>query len=189
MAGVSRIVKETGVKIEWPLFKEYTIGALVMVWTSDTSGKTEYHYMMVEVGDDKLQALCTWWLKLFELASKAKNWDAIVCDVWIDNTGRFIGNVQDGNERVGQDRGFRVAITFQDFVDQLNDAYSKDDDSYDEVYSELLTQADEFLSISIIEPEVTDKAKELHQKNPFKIYWAVSGGGSETANEQYEILW
>ncbi|MGD1840304.1 MAG: hypothetical protein ACFB0B_05320 [Thermonemataceae bacterium] len=145
-----------------------------MEWKCDQHG-TAYHYATVAQDTNKEKALGEWWEKIFTLAAPIKDWNVLIADVWIDNSGRIIGHVQRKEDAIGTDKGFRVALHFDDYVQQLEEAYKATEEVYERVLSDLLLESEELLDSSIWDEAVIKKAKALYDKHPFEIFRAVQG--------------
>jgi len=75
-------------------------------WTNSD----EYYHVQLDKEFDKKDAVRQLLLKILSLAAEKKDWNLIVLDKWIFSLGRLIGNVQNVDQVIGMDRGFRVAI-------------------------------------------------------------------------------
>ena len=147
-----------------------------MDWNCDKDTNMDYYYQTIKVGDNTLDAFIAWWLKIIELSKDKSDWNVIVADLWIDNTGRVIGHIQRDNQAVGYDRGFRVALTVEEWVDQLNVAFDMDDEQlYNNTINVLYSNAETMLRNAVAAPSVMTALKALYMQHPFSIHLAVRG--------------
>ncbi len=84
-----------------------------------------YYYSEVKSDQNKQEAIKQLLLKIIELSEGKDEWNAIVLDKWTVNLGRVIGNIQNTDEAIGLDRGYKVAIHMDTYrnshVNQLSD--------------------------------------------------------------------
>jgi len=147
-----------------------------MNWKLDTDPNMDYLYHTVKIGEDKLSAFAAWWVKIAELSEGKEDWNVIVADMWIDNSGRIIGHIQRYDQAVGYDRGFRVALTIEDWVDRLNLAFESDNERlYNNTLNQLYGEAEVALRDAIMEPAANQAIKALHAQNPFTVHIAIRG--------------
>lgn len=154
----------------------------------DNATGLTYYSMTLPIAETPYSGMVCWWHKMLDLASEASGWDVILCDLWIDNTGRIIGHVQKGSDPVGVDKGFRVCITLREYADQLACAYAKDEATYDDVYSTLLAQSEILLAQPIDhDADIKKRLTDLQKSRSFSLYFAIRGGEGGAANEEYFI--
>jgi len=143
----------------------------------------EYYYQTVKsnenvakANDAMVDGFAAWWLKILELSKGKEDWNVIIADQWIDNTGRVIGHIQRDNQAVGYDRGFRVALTVEQWVNQLNAAFDDDDEEQYELTLDVIhSEVELALLTSLTKPLVEDAMKALYKENSFTIHIAVRG--------------
>lgn len=104
-----------------------------MEWTNSD----EYYHGQLEEGKDKIEAIKCFVLKILELSRFKTDWNTIVLDKWVFNLGRLIGNIQNSNEPIGKDRGFRVALQFKEFYNRLEASSIEYDQKLEEINEEL----------------------------------------------------
>src|SRR5688572_7766946 len=141
-------------------------------WNCDNFESSSYFYTGCGKESNREIALVEWWLKIIELAHSKTDWNALIADMWIDNTGRIIGHVQNRKDAIGEDKGFRVAITFEHFVDKLDQCEEK---NYFSVHTDILAECIDLLQASAMNEKVLRKLRELNVKNPFQIFYAEYG--------------
>jgi len=93
-----------------------------------------YFQAIVSANDNILHAIQLAILKVLQLAEGKDNWNCIMMDMWMHNQGRLICNIQDQEEPVGKDKGFRVALQFHEYSEKLR---STSESEYNQVLHDL----------------------------------------------------
>jgi hypothetical protein len=143
------------------IFKEDT---MIINWTNSD----EYYHYVVQNESDKKEAIRQLIYKTLQLSADKKDWNSIILDKWIFNLGRLIGNIQNQNEAVGMDRGYRVALKFVEYEEglKLNEDNSVKYDKCIKNYNEDL----EKLIIEVVnEKEFKARIIPFYLNNPFII--------------------
>ena len=132
-------------------------------WTNSD----DYYYATLEENGDKKEAIKQLILFILELSEGKNSWNLLVLDKWIDNLGRLIGHIQNNDEAIGYDRGYRVSLQFLDYYNQLNNA---SDDQIDYVFG-CITEDLDFLIMEVIDNDESLKSQlwKYDKKNPFSI--------------------
>ena len=145
-------------------------------WNCDKDDSMDYYYHTVTDKEKELDAFVEWWCKIVELSEGKEDWNAIIADMWIDNTGRIIGHIQRNDQAVGYDRGFRVSLTIKRWVDELNKAFdSENEDLYYDVINDAFSEAVQLLQTSAKKSPANEAIKALNVKNSFDIFHAWRG--------------
>lgn len=143
-----------------------------LVW----EGGDDYYHTTLAVEADKKAAIQQQILKILELSEGKEDWNVVTLDKWVDNLGRLIGHIQNDQEAVGYDKGYRVAIQFLDYYNQLNEAYESDDfERYDDVVWDANEEIDAFIHELVEDTAFIALLKERHAKTPFSIELANRG--------------
>jgi len=132
----------------------------------------EYYHSKLDESFDKKEAIKQLILKILDLSQDKENWNLIVLDKWVFNLGRLIGNIQNEDQAIGMDRGYRVAIQFLDFYNRLENS---PDNQYDDNL-ELINEEMENLIIDVIHEEnFKSQLVKFHSTNPFTIEISEQG--------------
>lgn len=107
----------------------YVLCIAMITWMSCTSKSTKkamtwenannYYTATVKKDENKKEAIKSLMLKITELSKGKEAWNSIILDKWIFSLGRLIGNIQNANQSVGDDRGYRVALHFESYAQEL----------------------------------------------------------------------
>lgn len=136
--------------------------------TINWTNSDEYYYADVQKGLDKKEAIRQLVFKILQLSKEKSAWDSVILDKWIFNLGRLIGNIQDKDEAVGLDRGYRVALKFEEYEEGLTASEDSDEEYNDalDFYHEEL----ENLIIEVFNEKVfLDNIRPYLQQNPIVI--------------------
>ena len=140
-------------------------------WTNSD----EYYHSKLNEDYDKKEAVKKLIIKTLELSKTKENWNLLVLDKWIFNLGRLISNIQNEDQAIGMDRGYRVSIQFLDYYNRLE---SSEENQYDKNL-DLISEELENLIIDVIYDESFKKQlMEYHKRNPFNI--EISDQGQRT---------
>ncbi|MEL6346148.1 MAG: hypothetical protein AAFV53_23765 [Myxococcota bacterium] len=144
---------------------------MVLEWDVETDGTMRYANARI-AGEDPNEwaaAMAAWWTQLCEHALEAEDWDTIVADLWIE-TGRLIGHVQRSDQAVGNDRGFRVCLTFL----HVSNALYQDDFS---ATTRAAQQArlDRLLDASIHQEPTRSMLMTFATRRPLRLWWCMEG--------------
>lgn len=135
-----------------------------ITWTSSDS----YHSAEIENGADKVAAIQQQILKILDLAGEKEDWNVIILDKWVFNLGRLIGNIQNDDEAVGLDRGYRVGIRFREYYEKMEAATENEQE-----YNGLIDTFNEELELLVIDalqdPEFSKKMADAYSRHPFHI--------------------
>ncbi len=138
----------------------------------------EYYHTKLDGTFDKKEAIKQLILKILELSKDRESWNLVVIDKWVYDLGRLIGNIQNDDQAIGMDRGYRVAVQFLDYYEKLENSLS-DLDEYN--YNlEIMDEELEELIIDIIhEEDFKAQLMEYYEKNPFMIEISKQGQRTE----------
>ena len=128
----------------------------------------EYYHFDLENGLNKEETIKQLILKTLELSSDREAWDVIILDKWIFNLGRLIANIQNASEAVGMDRGYRVALTFNEYAEGLN-LVEDDEEKYDYAIESYNSDLEQVISEVLGDEEFRKMLKPFYDKNPFTI--------------------
>ena len=137
-------------------------------WTDSDN----YYSSQLDGNFDKKEAIKQLLLKILELAKDTQSWNLIVLDKWIFNLGRLIGNIQNVDEAIGMDRGYRVAIQFLDYYERLE---SSTDDQYSETFDKINKEIEKLIIDVIHEEKFKAQLIEHYRVNPFTIEISEQG--------------
>ena len=139
-------------------------------------GTADHYHTAIGVEVNKKAALQQQILKILELSKGKKDWNVITLDKWVDNLGRLIGHIQNNQEAVGYDKGYRVSLQFLDYYNQLNEAYENDDF---ERYDAIVGEANEAINVLVAELvedlDFRAQLKATYGAQPFAIELAERG--------------
>lgn len=139
-------------------------------------GSDDYHYTSLPAEVDKKAAIQAQILKILELSEGKENWNVVTLDKWIDNLGRLIGHIQNDQEAVGYDKGYRVAVQFLDYYDALETAFQEDDfDEYDDIIWESNKELDGLVAQVAADTAFKTLIQERYRTTPFLIEIADRG--------------
>ncbi len=135
-------------------------------------GSDDYYYARLEENFDKKEAIKELILKILALSVDKKDWNLLVLDKWIFNLGRLIGNIQNEDQAIGMDRGYRVGIQFLDYYNRLENSAPSD---YDRMLEEISEEIENLIIEVIHEDTFRAKLKDYYKKNPFSIEISEEG--------------
>lgn len=143
-----------------------------LVW----EGGDDYYHTTLAVEMDKKAAIQQQILKILELSEGKKDWNVVTLDKWIDNLGRLIGHIQNDQEAVGFDKGYRVSIQFLDYYNQLDNAYESNNFyRYNTIVRQANQQIDELIRELVEDTTFKTLLKERYGTTPFAIELADRG--------------
>jgi len=126
--------------------------------TMDWTNSNNYYHSSVENNEDKREAIKQLIIKILDHSKGRDPWNSLVLDKWIFNLGRLIGNIQNVDQAIGMDRGYRVALHFKSYEESL---YNEDDEMK---YELLIEKYNEELEGLILEVLADDKFKSKLRK-------------------------
>ena len=133
-----------------------------------------YQYAKLPKGTDKSESIKALILKILELSKPHKDWDLLVLDKWVFNLGRLIGNIQNRDQAIGMDRGFRVGLTFEEYAEGLQKAEDNEDE-YSDAIDYYNGELDDLIIEVVQEPTFNQKLKAFYAQHPFSIEVAEQG--------------
>ncbi|MEO0472922.1 MAG: hypothetical protein AAF206_25115 [Bacteroidota bacterium] len=135
-------------------------------------GSDEYYRVQLAEDFDKKDAIRQLILKILDLAAGKENWNLVVLDKWIFNLGRLIGHIQNDDQAIGMDRGYRVGVQFLAYYDRLE---TSPDDRYDQVL-ETINEELENLILDVLQDESFKvQLQKYHDQNPFTLEISEQG--------------
>lgn len=133
---------------------------------------SEYYHCQLADSFDKKEAIRQLILKILDLSHDKKNWNLIVLDKWVDNLGRLIGNIQNENQAIGMDRGYRVAIQFLDYYSRLEKSTTK---SYAKNINTITRELNSLIIEVLQDENFKAQLMKFHSNNPFNVEIADQG--------------
>ena len=137
-------------------------------WKSDS----DYHYAVLEDGEDMIGGIRELVTKALELAENKKDWNCLMMDIWMFNLARLICNIQNKEQAVGMDRGYRVALQFKEYHNKLEEtAENQYDPMLIKFKNELVTK----IRLAFQDRDFLMSFDDLWVRNPFTVRFASQG--------------
>lgn len=140
----------------------------------DWINSDEYYHVQLERQTDKKEAIKALILKILQLSDGKDDWNSLILDKWVFNLGRLIGNIQNRDEPIGMDKGYRVAIQFLDYHEKL-EASDIDEKTYTNQMNTINEEMQNLIHEVCDEPSFKDQLQGFYEKNNFVIEISEQG--------------